>query len=282
MDMEVYHRTCGDAPKRVCKACGIGVALAWAVLPRQESRSIAFSTTTRGRVLRSPLSRTLATCRSVEVLDRVKGIAIGVAAPCWTAVAAVAIAGVRKSRSALSRAAFEDEIGVQAPLGFWDPIGFTDDGDMEAYYRRRSVEFKHGRIAMLATMGYITPELIGKWPGFLSPSMNIKFVDIPNGLNAFKAVPMLGWTQILIYFGFVEFTGGFDDYRNRTPGEYGWTVLTAADPAERKRKLNADLANGRLAMVAIIAMLFQDGLTGSAWGAWASDNSYSVAATVLK
>ena len=29
----------------------------------------------------------------------------------------------------------------------------------------RSVEFKHGRIAMLATMGFMTPEIIGHWPG---------------------------------------------------------------------------------------------------------------------
>ena len=37
----------------------------------------------------------------------------------------------------------------------------------------------------------------------------------------------------------------------------------------RNRKLNSELANGRLAMMAIIGMFFQDGLTGSAWGDWA-------------
>merc|ERR1719436_1905894 len=40
------------------------------------------------------------------------------------------------------------------------------------------------------------------------------------------------------------------------------------DPELRKRKLNAEIANGRLAMVAIMGMFFQDGLTGSAWGDW--------------
>jgi hypothetical protein len=54
--------------------------------------------------------------------------------------------------------------------GFWDPLGFTADGDVAAFRRRRSVELKHGRISMLATMGYITPEVAGKFPGFLSPS----------------------------------------------------------------------------------------------------------------
>merc|ERR1711923_450221 len=64
--------------------------------------------------------------------------------------------------------AFENELGVQAPVGFFDPVGFTKDGDEFSFKRRRSVEIKHGRICMLATMGYITPELTGKWPGMLS------------------------------------------------------------------------------------------------------------------
>lgn len=116
---------------------------------------------------------------------------------------------------------------------------------------------------MLATMGFITPEIIGKWPGYLSPSMGLKFADVPSGLQALPAVPMLGWAQILIYFGLVEYTGGFEDYTTGTPGDYGWKVLTSADPEERRRKLNADLANGRLAMVAVMAMLFQNGLVGN-------------------
>merc|ERR1712079_994468 len=40
--------------------------------------------------------------------------------------------------------AFESELGVQPPVGFWDPVGFTKDGDEKAFKRRRSVEIKHG------------------------------------------------------------------------------------------------------------------------------------------
>ena len=54
--------------------------------------------------------------------------------------------------------AFENELGVQDPVGFWDPAGFTADGSVEDFKRRRQTEIKHGRIAMLAAMGYITPE----------------------------------------------------------------------------------------------------------------------------
>merc|ERR1712072_795795 len=51
--------------------------------------------------------------------------------------------------------AFEGEIGVQAPVGFWDPLGFAAEGDKDFFLRRREVEIKHGRISMLATIGYI-------------------------------------------------------------------------------------------------------------------------------
>ncbi len=53
---------------------------------------------------------------------------------------------------------FESELGVQDPVGYWDPAGFSASGDKDAFIRYRSIELKHGRIAMLATMGYITPE----------------------------------------------------------------------------------------------------------------------------
>merc|ERR1711972_273849 len=164
--------------------------------------------------------------------------------------------------------AFENELGVQAPVGFWDPLELSKDGNEGVFKRRRSVEPKHGRVSMLATMGYMTPEIAGKWPGYLSPSAGLKFQDIPNGLAAISKVPAAGWAQILAYGGYCEYTGGFDEYLKGAPGDYGFKVLTASDPEAKKKKLNAEIANGRLAMMAIIGMFFQDGLTGSAWGDW--------------
>merc|ERR1711874_326499 len=65
--------------------------------------------------------------------------------------------------------------------------------------------------------------------------------------------------------------GGFDP-KDREPGNLGFRppFLYTEDPALRSRRLAAELANGRLAMMAIIGMFFQDGLTGSAWGDWAN------------
>merc|ERR1712037_824375 len=150
----------------------------------------------------------------------------------------------------------------------WDPVGFTVDGDVENFMRRRETELKHGRISMLATMGYITPEITGKFPGYLSPSNDLAFNDIPNGLAAVSKIPQAGLLQIVAYAAYCEISG--INNRGEAPGDFGFKVLTSADPEIKKKKLQAEIANGRLAMMAIIGMFFQDGLTGSAWGDWAN------------
>mmetsp|Transcript_21303 Transcript_21303/g.67323 ORF Transcript_21303/g.67323 Transcript_21303/m.67323 type:complete len:403 (-) Transcript_21303:134-1342(-) len=169
---------------------------------------------------------------------------------------------------------FEGLVGDQPPLGLWDPLGFTKDGDVDKFKKRREVEIKHGRVSMFATIGYIVPEYV-KFPGYLSPSSDLKFEDVPNGLKAFSVVPVAGWAQIFAFIGFIELVYN-TPYGE--PGNYGKGFLglgsvgvsaSIADPAAREKKLAAELANGRLAMMAIIGMFFQDGLTGSAWGDWA-------------
>ena len=168
--------------------------------------------------------------------------------------------------------AFESELGVQDPVGFFDPLGFTADGSSENFKRRRQIELKHGRISMLATMGYITPEITGKFPGYLSPSADLKFADIPNGLGAISKVPPLGWAQIFAYAGFCELSQDQSPGTPAAEGDFGFKVLTSSDPEEKKKKLAAELANGRLAMMAIIGMFFQDGLTGSQKGRSIKEN----------
>merc|ERR1712146_132864 len=138
--------------------------------------------------------------------------------------------------------AFESELGVQEPVGFWDPLGFTADGDVASFKRRRSVEIKHGRICMMATMGYITPEITGKLPGYLSPSAGLKFEDVPNGLAAISKVPAPGWAQIAAYGAFCELSQDQSAGTPASKGDFGFKILTG------ETKLAAELANGRLAM----------------------------------
>merc|ERR1711972_1066834 len=168
--------------------------------------------------------------------------------------------------------AFEGELGVQAPVGFWDPLGLSSDGDAAVFARRRETEIKHGRVCMFACIGYIVPYYF-KLPGFLSPKSGLEFADVPSGLAAITKVPSLGWIQIVATLGVYELF--INKPVGEEPGNYGKGNLglgflgPVKDPEVRKKKLSAELANGRLAMVSIIGMFFQNGLTGSAWGDWA-------------
>jgi len=174
-----------------------------------------------------------------------------------------ALISQRSKNKAVSVRAFETELGVQPPTGFWDPLNLSKDGDISTFKRRRASEIKHGRISMLATMGYITPELVGKFPGYLSPYYGVKYVDIPNGLAAISKVPLAGWFQIVLYCLYCEASGlgfgYFDAFVNTEEvGNLGWKppLLATSDKELRKKRLNSELANGRLSMMAIIGMFF--------------------------
>ena len=48
------------------------------------------------------------------------------------------------------------------------------------------------------TMRYITPEITGKLPGDLSPSMGIKFTEVSNGLAATSLLATMGYSALEI------------------------------------------------------------------------------------
>merc|ERR1712151_943424 len=48
--------------------------------------------------------------------------------------------------------------GAIAPLGFFDPLGFTKDMELMGAKMFREAEIMHGRVAMMATIGYIVGE----------------------------------------------------------------------------------------------------------------------------
>jgi hypothetical protein len=48
--------------------------------------------------------------------------------------------------------------GAVAPLGFFDPLGFSKNMDLDGVKRLREAEVMHSRVAMMATLGYIIGE----------------------------------------------------------------------------------------------------------------------------
>merc|ERR1712129_201343 len=55
-------------------------------------------------------------------------------------------------------------IGVTAPLGYFDPLGFCKVGDYAGFHNLRSAELKHGRVAMMAAAGTAFAHYV-KFPG---------------------------------------------------------------------------------------------------------------------
>jgi len=94
-----------------------------------------------------------------------------------------------------SAAGIAGDIGVLPPLGFFDPLGFTNRGP-EVYRRYQEIEIKHGRFAMAACLGVIVTEAGIRFPGYLSISQDIKLADVGGDLaDAYFGIPLGGWAN---------------------------------------------------------------------------------------
>jgi hypothetical protein len=142
--------------------------------------------------------------------------------------------------------------GVTLPLNKkFDPLNLAStDAKMDRY---TAVEIKHGRISMIAVMGYILPEFF-QFPGCEGFS---------TGLGALSSIPVEGWIQMVALVGAHEAlvkprAGGMG------PADVGlgtW-LLDGIAEEELERRQSVERNNGRLAMVAIMGLMVQDGLLG--------------------
>jgi hypothetical protein len=175
--------------------------------------------------------------------------------------AAFAPAQSASKTSALN--SFEGELGAQAPLGFFDPLGLVADGDQEKFDRLRYVEIKHGRICMLGVVGYLVNAAGIYLPGDIDMA-GTKFSDLGYGWDASFAVPVAGALQVLAFVGFLELavmkdiTGGefVGDFRNDA-FDLGWDTFDA-DTQMTKRAV--ELNQGRAAQMGMLALMVHDKL----------------------
>jgi Chlorophyll A-B binding protein len=126
----------------------------------------------------------------------------------------------------------------------------------------REAELKHGRAAMLATLGMVVPEFIRV------PGEQFSFDAIPRVIQAHDACPdsmiqIFGWISFIeaVSFPALANMNGFD----RAPGDFGFDPLKLypKSPEKQKEMQIKELKNGRLAMVAIGGMVAGAVVTGS-------------------
>ena len=171
--------------------------------------------------------------------------------------------------SVATNMAFESELGVQPPLGFFDPLGLLNDADQERFDRLRYVELKHGRISQLAFLGNIITRAGIHLPGDIDLS-GTKFDSIGNGYAAISgpnAIPQAGLLQLVAFVGVLELfvmkdiTGGEfpGDFRNESL-DFGWDTF---DEETKLQKRAIELNNGRAAQFGILGLMVHEQLGGS-------------------
>ena len=177
---------------------------------------------------------------------------------------AAAFAPTKQAASSTALKAFEDELGAQPPLGFFDPLGLVADGDQEKFDRLRYVEIKHGRICMLGVVGYLVNKAGIYLPGEISYD-GTKFSDLGSGWDASFAVPVAGALQVLAFVGFLELavmkdvTGEAEfpgDFRNGAL-DFGWDTF---DEETKLQKRAIELNQGRAAMMGLLGLMVHDQL----------------------
>jgi len=156
----------------------------------------------------------------------------------------------------------EEMAGITAPLGFFDPLGFSKKGNIAVY---RNAELKHGRVCMLAVLGQIVAE---KFHPFFDAWGDGPFVsDVASHFTPTAAGNFWPayWIMTAGHEFATELSGGYnEDPTSRAPGDYGFDPLNLKpkDAAEFKTLQNKELNNGRLAMFAAAGFMAQELVTG--------------------
>jgi len=134
-----------------------------------------------------------------------------------------------------------EQVGCMEPLGYFDPLGFCPDEEAE-FKKLRANEVKHGRLAMMASVGLLGQSFLGAGHGSIS---SLQTVEGP-----------LGITFILMVSAFVEATWPEDPEK---PGDFGDPLGFGQDSVEMRNK---ELNNGRMAMMSVVGIFVAEAVTG--------------------
>jgi len=142
------------------------------------------------------------------------------------------------------------QFGVTDPIGFFDPLGFAKVGDEEGFRKLRIAEMKHGRVAMMASVGAVIQHYL-QLPGF---------ENAPKGIYAPTAGSgTFGFVALFLISGAFELLLWKDDSSKSVDsiGDYGNPLqLGIGQPlGESEDMRNRELNNGRAAMFAALGII---------------------------
>jgi len=159
--------------------------------------------------------------------------------------------------------------GATDPLGFFDPLGYCSSDDVTAGKVRffREAELKHGRVAMLASVGFLVAEQFHPlFGGNVDVPSYVAFQETPLQAFFFPVVLSLSVFEIFSIFSFENPKDGFWSIKaDHKAGDFGFDPLglKPGNPAELAEMQTKELNNGRLAMIAVAGMVGQELASGA-------------------
>lgn len=147
--------------------------------------------------------------------------------------------------------------GNEGPeLKNFDPLGLAEKSPEWVPFFREA-ELKHGRIAMLATAGWLAVDL-----GVTLPDHAFSSVAAHNaGVTSGAMIQILFWTSLFEIISCPAVAALKDG--SRKPGDFGFDPLGFGKNAANLAKYQVnELKNGRLAMMAIGGLATQSVMTG--------------------
>eukprot|EP00929_Paragymnodinium_shiwhaense_P093466 TRINITY_DN5361_c0_g1_i9.p1 TRINITY_DN5361_c0_g1~~TRINITY_DN5361_c0_g1_i9.p1 ORF type:complete len:267 (-),score=76.64 TRINITY_DN5361_c0_g1_i9:310-1110(-) len=142
------------------------------------------------------------------------------------------------------------EMGIgPAPIGFFDPLGFTEGKDELEFRNLRSAELKHGRVAMMASVGAVGQHFI-KLPGFENVKGTFGALNNPAGT--------FGFFGIIAVSSVVELAWR-ERPASRWAGDYGDPLGVNMMSDEMRNK---EVNNGRMAMIAVLGIWLAEVVSG--------------------
>ena len=163
----------------------------------------------------------------------------------------------------------------------FDPAGFLEGKSELEVNRYREAELTHGRVGMLASLGFLVQEKFHPlFSGDGGPAID-QIPGLPVWLWAIMGGGIAAAESYRINQAFRELDG--DKLKAESalrpgyvPGQIGFDPLGLApeDPAEFKLMQEKELAHARLAMIAAAGFLAQEAVSGQTWGAYWGDASF--------